>query len=194
MDKEQIRRRHRRQRLPGTPSDEGEALAQALRKLLAAHGVRPGATVAAFIPAAGEPDVVACMAQARARGDRVVVPRTLPERGLEWIEWSPTVALVPDRHGLQAPHGTAEDGVLADPVVVMLIPALAADRHGARLGHGAGYYDRALAGLPRWPAGPLRVAVVHRHEVTPGPLPTDAHDEPVDAVLTADGWFPVQDD
>ena len=107
---------------------------------------------------------------------------------MEWVRWFPGVALLPDRYGLSAPAGPA----VPDPLPscsVLLLPALAVDGQGTRLGHGAGYYDRALAGVPGWPSGPLRVAVVHAADLLAEPLPREPHDAAVDAILTDAGWY-----
>ena len=75
------------------------------------------------------------------------------------------------------------------PDDVVLVPALAAGRDGARLGQGGGFYDRALADLPPHPDGPLVVAVVHDDELlAAGEVPSAPHDRRVDAVLTPSGW------
>ncbi len=191
MDKRRLRielRALRRQRGPDV--EAGAALASGLAALRRDFGAAADATLAGFLPAPGEPDVRQCLAQAWARGAHVVVPRTLPDCGLEWLAWTPDAPLQPDRHGLQAPTGHSAEVALqgAAGAVVMLVPALAVDRRGTRLGHGAGYYDRVLSRLPRWPSGPLRVAVVHPQELLDEPLPVEPHDEPVDAVLTSRGW------
>jgi 5-formyltetrahydrofolate cyclo-ligase len=71
-------------------------------------------------------------------------------------------------------------------VRVVLVPALAVDRSGTRLGQGGGYYDRLLAELVAGTdARPALVAVVHDDEVLPaGTIPRRSHDVPVEAALT----------
>lgn len=191
VDKAVLRQHVRQQRAAGLHRSAGERIAVGLNELRSAFGAAAPGLLAGYLPARGEPDVRACLEQSWHRGERVIVPRTLPGCRMEWVAWSPTAALQPDRHGLLTPAGPPMAGGLAsapEHAALLLIPALAADRTGMRLGHGAGYYDRALAGLPRWPAGPLRVAVVHPEEMLAEPLPREPHDEFVDAVLTAAGW------
>lgn len=189
MEKAELRLLLRQRRVPREDATQRARLAEgfaALRRdLHTPNG--PGAVVAAFLPTAAEPDVTGCLAAAYAAGERVLVPRTLPQCQLAWVQWTPQAPLQPDRHGLSAPIGAATPDGLSGSTV-LLLPALAVDRQGTRLGHGAGYYDRALARLPAWPQGPLRVAVVHPAEVLDEPLPREPHDAAVDAVLTADGW------
>ena len=70
---------------------------------------------------------------------------------------------------------------------LILVPALAVDRSGHRLGRGAGWYDRAL----EWRSPEATaVAVCWPWEVTDAPLPRGPHDVPVDAALTPDGFVP----
>ena len=64
--------------------------------------------------------------------------------------------------------------------------SLAVDRGGRRLGQGGGWYDRML---PLRRDGVRVFAMVYDDELVPGPLPTQTHDETVDAVITSDAWF-----
>jgi 5-formyltetrahydrofolate cyclo-ligase len=83
--------------------------------------------------------------------------------------------------------GVGAAGLLALACRVVLLPGLAVSTAGIRLGQGGGFYDRLLADLPRHPAGPLRVAVVHEDEfLQPGELASEPHDllGAVDQVLT----------
>jgi 5-formyltetrahydrofolate cyclo-ligase len=108
-----------------------------------------------------------------ARHAVVIVPETLPNLDLDWHE------LRPD--GSEGPAlGLA--GIAAAQVI--LTPALAIDHGGTRLGQGGGCYDRALA---RRRPDALIVAVVNDQEYAARPLPHDAHDVPVNAVITAGG-------
>ena len=73
-------------------------------------------------------------------------------------------------------------------VSLLLVPALAVDRSGTRLGQGGGFYDRLLADLGAAPAALRVVAVVHPEEILDvGELPHDGHDVPVPAALTRTG-------
>jgi 5-formyltetrahydrofolate cyclo-ligase len=74
---------------------------------------------------------------------------------------------------------------------LILTPGLAVDHSGTRLGQGGGCYDRALA---RRRPDALVVTIVNDQEYAARPLPHDAHDVPVDAVLTPGGGFsPIPD-
>ncbi|WP_161958499.1 5-formyltetrahydrofolate cyclo-ligase [Ornithinimicrobium cavernae] len=138
-----------------------------------------GLTVTAFDPMATEPPVDELVRAAQDAGLRVLLPVTVREgRRLHWVLAS-------------APDGTEWGPDALGDVDIALIPGLAVDRTGHRLGQGGGYYDRALP-LVR-PGVPVIVAL-HDHELpdgTPagpeGVVPHGPHDIPVDAVLTTAG-------
>jgi 5-formyltetrahydrofolate cyclo-ligase len=84
-----------------------------------------------------------------------------------------------------SPVGDRAGSSQLERVDAILVPALAVDQGGTRLGRGAGYYDRALAGLRR----PVPVvALLHDGELLPR-LPADSWDRPVTVAVTPrDGW------
>jgi 5-formyltetrahydrofolate cyclo-ligase len=86
--------------------------------------------------------------------------------------------LAPGRYEIPAP---AADAPEKTPDVI-LVPGLAFDRRGHRLGYGRGYYDRALAACPR----ALRIGLCHSFQLVEV-LPEEAHDQPVDYIVTPDG-------
>ena len=160
------------------------------------QGALGPATLAAYLAMPGEPDPVAVCAQVRAAGGLVLLPRPVPGRGLEWARDDGVrgVAEAPIRVPVPtAPTvGAGAEGLIRAAVAVVLLPALAVDVDGRRLGQGGGYYDRLLAALAEartaGASGPRLVAVVHDEEVLErGVIPVDVHDEPVDAALTPSG-------
>ncbi|MGB8020311.1 MAG: 5-formyltetrahydrofolate cyclo-ligase [Candidatus Nanopelagicales bacterium] len=173
----------------GLPVGEG---ADPLGPSGSARRVRP-ITVAAYVAAAGEPDVGRIRSAVRGAGGTVLLP--VPGSGgtLDWTvdegAYRPHDRLpVPVPHG--EPIGTGAAALVAHGTDLVLAPALAVDGSGARLGQGGGFYDRLLADL----AGRmLVVAVVHDDEVlAAGVVPREEHDKPVDAALTPKRlvWFP----
>ena len=91
-------------------------------------------------------------------------------------------ALVPAAHGLLEP---AEGAAIVPPgeISLTLVPCLAADRNGHRLGYGGGYYDRFLAR-----ARGVSICLCRARALMPS-VPRDAHDAPVDFVVTeTDIW------
>lgn len=152
---------------------------------LAAHVGRipwlPGATVCAYVPVGSEPGSERLLAALRAAGARVLLPVARTPGPLRWAEH--TAELVAAPLGLREPAGAhLPPDALADADVV-LVPALAVDRAGVRLGRGAGYYDRSLP-LAR-PDARL-VAVVRDDEVVDR-LPGEPHDVVLGWALTPAG-------
>ncbi len=155
-------------------TSDGTRLAEHVLGLLGDLGRGAGAVVTSYVAVPGEPPTAPLNAALAAAGIRVLVPITLPDFDLDWADAT-------DPTG--APLGTDAVG-LAD---VVLAPGLAVDHHGTRMGQGGGCYDRAL--LRRRPGTPV-VVVLHPGELldpTAPSLPREPHDQPVDAVLTADG-------
>lgn len=116
-------------------------------------------------------------------------PSPAPDRPaeLDWVVFTgrEQVAASPAAGFGDEPQGARLGADALAGALLVLAPAVAIDATGARIGHGAGYYDRALA---RAGGEVLVVAVVHPGEVLPpGAVPTGPQDVPVHAVLTADG-------
>ena len=127
--------------------------------------------VACYRPLRTEPGSVRLLERLRRSGVRVLVPLTLPDRDLDWARWPDT-----------APQG--RDAVAAAGAV--LVPALAVDRSGTRLGRGGGSYDRALA---RVRPGTAVAALLHDGELLDR-LPRDSWDVPVTAAVSPrTGWI-----
>jgi 5-formyltetrahydrofolate cyclo-ligase len=89
-------------------------------------------------------------------------------------------AVAPGRRGI--PEPIADGPVADDPAALVLMPGLAFDRQGRRIGYGGGFYDRFLAREPDHPT----VALCYDFQLF-SHLETDSHDIPVDLVLSAGG-------
>lgn len=102
-----------------------------------------GAVVSGFWPIGDEIDIRPLLIALHARGHRLCLPETgKPGNPLVFRRWQPGDRLIPGRFGTSHPDS---DTLTPD---VLLVPLLAFDRTGHRLGYGAGYYDRTLAALP----------------------------------------------
>lgn len=130
----------------------------------------PG-TVLSYESLPHEPPTTRLNPALQAAGHRVLVPITLADFRLQWCDLAD-----PGRTplGVDAP-ATAEMAV---------VPALAVDTTGTRLGQGGGCYDRVL---PMLPAGTPVLVLLHPGEHTSEALPCDPHDVRVTTVLTAGG-------
>jgi 5-formyltetrahydrofolate cyclo-ligase len=142
--------------------------------------VRPGQTVCAFVPIASEPGSVQMLDELNDFGARVLLPVVTNQGPLEWGWYAGKDSLVPGPYGLREPNGELL-GVTALRIADMvLVPALAVDRNGVRLGRGAGHYDQSL---PLASNGTELVAIVRDQEIFEA-LPSEPHDVRMTAVLT----------
>jgi 5-formyltetrahydrofolate cyclo-ligase len=125
---------------PAQRAAEAGALAIALGSL-----PLPG-TVCCYVPFGTEPGSVAWLDVLRKAGARVLLPVIPPEPGaLLWAEYAGAAELSPGRlRGILEPAGPRLEPAALGEAGLVLIPALAVDRTGVRLGRGAGYYDRSL--------------------------------------------------
>jgi 5-formyltetrahydrofolate cyclo-ligase len=154
----------------------------ALSSLLSSAG-----TVCAYVPVGTEPGSIEMLDMLLQRAGRVLLPiaRTDPDDApmpMRWGEYQPN-GLARARWGLlEPPEPWLPESALADAAMV-LVPALAVDVRGVRLGRGRGFYDRSLSS--RNPHAVL-VAVVRDDEVV-DELPADPHDVRMTHALTPRG-------
>ena len=149
------------------------------------HFEATGGAIAAYSPLPSEPGTADFPAQLSAYAARVWLPISLAKGRLAWSTYQEG-ASTPGALGITEPAGERHDSAVLRECALVVVPALAVDRSGMRLGKGAGYYDRALAGL-HVPVA----AVVFDHEVAEK-VPHGQLDAPVDAVITPSGFFIVE--
>ncbi|MCA2978980.1 MAG: 5-formyltetrahydrofolate cyclo-ligase [Myxococcaceae bacterium] len=148
-------------------------------------GLRPR-VVSGTTPMGSELDPRPLMRHLAARGAQLALPRT-PPRGqpLTFHVWTEETRFAPGRFGLDEP--AADTPALVPDLV--LVPLLAFDGAGRRLGSGGGYYDATLRALRA--AGPVFALGVAFSGQQVDAVPCEAFDEPLDAVLTEAGWLEV---
>lgn len=144
-------------------------------------------TVCAYWPVGSEPGSPELLDRLRRRGCQVLLPvvgaRGGPRGPLDWAEYTGPGSLRAGPLGLREPEGPLLGHAAITRAGLVLVPALAVDHRGVRLGRGGGYYDRTL---PLATPGTTLIAVVRDDEVLPW-LPAEPHDVLVTAVLTPGG-------
>lgn len=166
-----------RQERAQRPLAERHSFAAALAQWTPPAGTQ---RVSCFVGVGDEPDTGPLIAALRERGIEIILPITLADFSLDWAVYTGQSGLAAARYGLREPTGPHLGVDALSTVDLALIPALAIDTAGRRLGQGAGCYDRALQHVatqtPVW-------AIVFPGERLTDPLPEEPHDRRVDGVL-----------
>jgi 5-formyltetrahydrofolate cyclo-ligase len=182
--KEALRDRVRVARRSLRAADLAAAARRLCEHVLALPEVRAARRIAAYVSVGREPGTGPLLDGLEERAVDVILPVVLPDLDLDWARYTGGEGLRRAPLGLLQPvaRPLGPDAVAGADVV--LVPGLAVDRHGVRLGRGGGSYDRALARLP---GGALTVVLLHDGEVVDLRLPRAAHDVPVRAAVTPSG-------
>lgn len=170
----QLLRNHIREAQKKFSDEERASAGAAVRAHLESfEPYRQASVVFGFLPGPGEPDWLGGVLP---EGKSVALPR-ISGTQLEFVLVDDLATLKPGPFGIPAP----ETGPVAPPPDVILVPGMAFDEAGNRLGRGRGYYDRILSCLPGYPIGicfELQVRVF---------VPMDRHDRGVRSLVTEKG-------
>lgn len=145
----------------------------------------PGEVVSGFLPIRTELDIRPLMMALAARGARLCVPAMIDRQTIEFRALVRGSPLIDNGFGTLAPPPEAER---LHPGL-MLMPLAAFDASGNRIGYGAGYYDRAIAGLRAAALRPRLIGMAFDCQEVEA-VPAEAHDVPLDAVWTESGLRP----
>jgi 5-formyltetrahydrofolate cyclo-ligase len=159
---------------------ERAAAGDAIRR----HGIDrwPDArTVAAYLSVAAEPPTQPLLDALVASGVRVLLP-VITDAALDWAAYSGPGDVTRGLLGINEPTGPRLGADALSEADLVLVPAVAVDRAGHRLGRGRGYYDRALVAV----TAPV-VAIVYDEELLDA-VPTESHDRSIDGVLRPAGF------
>ncbi|QNP72148.1 5-formyltetrahydrofolate cyclo-ligase [Streptomyces roseirectus] len=189
-DKRELRRELLAARAGLTPDDLRESAAALARRALELPELAQARVVAAYVSVGSEPGTLALLDALRARGVRVLLPALLPDNDLDWGVYDGEGSLASVRHGgrmaLLEPVGDRLGPDAVTGADVVLLPGLAVDGRGVRMGRGGGSYDRVLARLERAGAGAALVVLLYDGEVV-ARVPSEEHDRAVHAVVTPSG-------
>lgn len=138
--------------------------------------VKSAQTVASYFSYGDEPDTHALNQRLISLGKNLLLPR-INNESLEWVQWDGSSEQISSYTFIPEPIGDAITDTSA--IDVVLVPALAMDQAGYRLGQGKGFYDRALKDLSAFTIG-----IIFPHELLSQSLPIDPWDVPVEVVET----------
>ena len=163
------------------PAEQRAAAGRAIRDaLLDRPEVQMAGTIAAYYSIGAEPGTHSLVYALWKRGSYVLLPVLRPDGDLDWASYEGPESLVPGPRGLLEPGEPPRGPGAVARADAVLVPALAVDRAGNRLGRGGGSYDRALARVG--PLVPL-IALVYDGELVDR-VPAEPHDVRVRAVVS----------
>ncbi|CCH15890.1 5-formyltetrahydrofolate cyclo-ligase [Micromonospora lupini] len=176
-----------------TPAARAEAAGRVQAELVAlVRRLRPR-RMTAYVPVGSEPggaDLPEVLRSALPPDAELLLPVLRPDLDLDWAAYSGPDALVAAGRGIREPIGPRLGMAAVTGAELVVVPALAVDLRGRRLGRGGGSYDRALA---RVPGTALTVVPLHDGELVEA-LPAEPHDRPVRAVVTPTDGMRTLDD
>jgi len=194
IDRNELRRQMRAQRRALTPSQRtkvGIGIARVISRL---HLLRPGRRIGAYLAHAGEADLATTLKLAQSRRCRIYLPAITHRRSnrMEFVRFEPRSQLRRNLFGIAEPDVRRARRIAARELDLILVPLVAVDPWGTRLGSGAGFYDRRLHRLraDRHWRRPRLIGIAYEFQrvtrLTPQPW-----DVPLDAVITDRGCYPA---
>lgn len=177
MDKKQLRAQIRAQKRAMT-AGEIRQKSEALGKLfLASDYYKNARTIYGYLPYNQEVQTIPMLQQALADGKRVAVPKVYGDE-MRFLYMTDLSLVEKGYAGI--PEPIADSPIADDPTALVLMPGLAFDPQGHRIGYGGGFYDKFLASEPDHPT----LALCYDFQMLPV-LETEEFDIPVDCVLWA---------
>lgn len=178
--KSELRRHLLAQRAALHASDKRLADAVIVENTLSCAIPHKEAIISGYMPFRAEPDILPALATLEQRGAHLCLPViTRAGKPLSFHAWRRGAPLHPNAYGIAEPSPEAPE-VFPN---LLLLPMLAFDRQGTRLGYGGGYYDRTLRTLREINPTLLAIGIAYDMQQRTA-LPRDAHDMPLDMAIT----------
>jgi 5-formyltetrahydrofolate cyclo-ligase len=147
--------------------------------------------IVAYSALVGEVDLGSIFDAAHLAGKRLLLPRIVGEE-LEFAQVDEDEELIRGRHGVLEPD-VRRVALEVDPLAIVLVPGVAFDRRGGRLGRGAGYYDRALSDIRRTSVSTTFIGVGFPRQIV-DEVPMTSQDVRMDGILTEEALVWVDRD
>ncbi|HEY5810407.1 MAG TPA: 5-formyltetrahydrofolate cyclo-ligase [Povalibacter sp.] len=192
FDRELLRRHMRGRRRVVSPTEQAAAAQALVRVIARARLLRPGRRIAVYLPYRHEIDLNPVIAVARRRGCLLYAPAIvdMKARRMEFVAFVAGAPRRRNRFGILEPDHRTAPRLNVLQLDLILLPLVAVDARGWRLGSGAGFYDRRLKHLRahrRW-RRPILVGVAYDFQRVPHIEP-NPWDVPLDAVITERGFY-----
>jgi 5-formyltetrahydrofolate cyclo-ligase len=194
LDRAELRRHFRRLRRKLSVQKRQTHAAAVTRHLSNANLLLRSGAVAAYLTnhRDGELDCMPTIRRLWRMQREVVLPVVGRTRGfMDLYHYRPGTRLVTNRYGIAEPESD-RDPVKLLSVSIVLLPLVAFDDGGGRLGMGGGYYDRFLGTVPAQ-LRPRLIGLAHDVQYSPSPLPADDWDIALDDIVTESGWRRCKD-
>ena len=177
MDKKELRRAIREKKRAMTEEEICSRSARLAELFLASDAYRNANTIYGYMPYNQEVRTVPMLEQALKDGKRVAVPKCYGDE-MKFIYLDDLTKV--EKGYANIPEPIADGPVADDKTALVLMPGLAFDPMGHRIGYGGGFYDKFLSREPGHPT----LALCYEFQMLPS-LETEAHDIPVDYVIWA---------
>ena len=149
MDKKELRRYIREQKRHFTPQQLGEMSLGIMSLLLSNSHIQKADAVLMYHSLPDEVDTHSALGQLLAMGKKVLLPKVVSETEMTIHEYTGQDSLQPSEpYGILEPTTPELSIVNCQLSIVIVVPGMAFDRQGHRLGRGKGYYDRFLSRIP----------------------------------------------
>jgi 5-formyltetrahydrofolate cyclo-ligase len=150
-------------------------------KILEIPEIQSSTIIASYYSYGNEPETIEINRELLSQGKKILLPRIHGDV-LEWVIWNGDISTLENKNGIYEPIGEIFSNYEA--IDCIIVPALAIDNSGNRLGKGKGFYDRALVSIRSF-----GVALIYSNELSTTALPSNSLDIRVNAAQTPEKLF-----
>lgn len=187
IEKEAVRQaclERRNQISPDQRRDHSSVICEHALKYLQDHDLLNNRQVSAYLPIRSEVDLGALLPKLHVAGAGLSLPIVQDKTTIIFRNYTPGDELQTAGFGTSGP---SKEAAIVDPTV-LLMPLAGFDRAGARIGYGAGHYDRAIQRLLNKNIIPITIGIAFSAQEVPE-VPCEPHDMPLAAIITENGIF-----